>query len=303
MSDHWQIDRPTILAVSGGRTSMHMLWRYLDRHDGRLPGHAVPVFCNTGKEHPLTLDFVHRCSIEWGVRIVWLEYAEAEKPADRWREVSHNSASREGEPFAALIRRKSFVPNQVTRFCTTEMKVHLTHRWARAEWRWGSERYVKAVGFRADEGHRRTRALVRCGKGKDPWDLAFPLYDAGIDKAAVLDWWARQPFDLGIPERLGNCDLCFLKSRHKLAQNIEEKPERADWWIAQEIAIADLGSLARAAGRMMHNDSDRSRSLFRPSKHRLASYRDLRTWALSDAPKPWKQGELDFLDLECSCTD
>jgi hypothetical protein len=64
MSGHWLITRPTLLAVSGGRTSMHMLWRYLDRHDGRLPHGSVAVFCNTGKEHPATLDFVQRCSTD-----------------------------------------------------------------------------------------------------------------------------------------------------------------------------------------------------------------------------------------------
>ena len=59
MSEPWALDRPTILAVSGGRTSMFMLRRYLDHHGGRLPEYAAPVFCNTGKEHPKTLDFVH----------------------------------------------------------------------------------------------------------------------------------------------------------------------------------------------------------------------------------------------------
>ena len=287
MSDPWALDRPTILAVSGGRTSMFMLRRYLDRHDGRLPEHAVPVFCNTGKEHPATLDFVQRCSVEWGCRIVWLEYQDAEQPADRWQEVSHNSAARNGEPFAAVIARKQFPPNQVTRFCTTELKVHCTHRWARAAWPYGAGRYVKAVGFRADEPARVARAKHRCGQGKDAWDLCWPLFDAGIRKPAILAWWDAQPFNLDIPERLGNCDLCFLKATKKLGQNIEENPAIADWWIEQQ---------------------RRTNAYFRsPEKSDRPGYDHLRAWALSDVPKPWKQGDLiDDLDaatFECACTD
>lgn len=286
MADIWALDRPTILAVSGGRTSMHMLWSYLDRHGGRLPEHAVPVFCNTGREHPRTLDFVQRCSAEWSCPIVWLEYRDAEMPADRWQRVSHNSASRDGEPFAAVIARKQFLPNQVTRFCTTELKVHCTHRWARAEWPYGSARYVKAVGFRADEAHRVARARHRCGQNKEPWDLAWPLFDAGLRKGDILAWWREQPFDLGIPERLGNCDLCFLKHTHKLAANIEENPSIADWWIEQQ---------------------DRVGGYFRsPSRVKRPGYDQLRAWTQGDEPKPWKQGDLadlDASDLECACTD
>lgn len=285
MSDPWLITRPILLSVSGGRTSMHMLWRYLQRHDGQLPEQAVAVFCNTGKEHPATLDFVQRCSTEWGVHIVWLEYIDAEEPAQRFQVVSHNSASRDGEPFAAVIKRKGYLPNTMSRFCTTELKVHCSHRWARAEWEHGASRYAKAIGFRADEPHRVAKARVRCGQRKDAWDLAWPLFDEGIRKAHILAWWRKQPFDLGIPERLGNCDLCFLKSRHKVGKNIEENPAIADWWIKQE-NFAD--------------DTMRSRN--RP----LASVADLRAWALDGQTKPWDQAEIEGLDafeLECTCTD
>ena len=285
MSDPWLIDRPTILAVSGGRSSMHMLWRYLDRHDGRLPEFAVPVFCNTGMEHPKTLNFVQRCSAEWGCRIVWLEYRDADEPGDRWCEVSHNEASRNGEPYRAANRRKTFLPNQVNRTCTTELKIHCTHRWARAAWEHGAGRYLKAVGFRSDEGRRVMKASHRCKTKKDAWDLTWPLYDAGVNKAAVLDWWSRQSFDLWLEERHGNCTLCFLKARWKLAQNIEEQPDLADWWIEEQVA---LGGFFRSPKRPMHD------------------YRDILAWALSDAPKPWKQGEMlpmDALDIECACTD
>jgi hypothetical protein len=279
----WDLSRPTILSVSGGRTSMYMLQRYLDRHDGQLPEHAVAVFCNTGKEHGKTLDFVQRCSVEWACPITWVEYQDAPKAADRWSVVNHNSCSRAGEPFAAMIRRKNYLPNQIQRICTTELKIHLLSRWAKGAWPYGQGRYVKAIGFRADEGHRVARMQQRCGKGVEPFDPAWPLYDAGIDRAEIRRWWALQSFDLDIEDRWGNCDNCFLKNRAKVAQNIQERPTSADWWIEQQKAI---GGFFRSPKRPMH------------------SYVDIKAWALNGDVKPWDQISMtDALDLECACTD
>jgi hypothetical protein len=260
MADPWAIERPTILSVSGGRTSMFMLRRYLDRHDGALPDHAVAVFCNTGREHRLTLDFVQRCQEAWSCPIVWAEYQDAPKAADRWRVVNHNSASRGGEPFAAMIRRKRYLPNQIERTCTTELKVHCLHRWARGAWEHGRGRYVKAIGFRADESHRVAKAKNRCGQGKDPFDMCWPLHDAGIGKPEIAVWWEAQPFRLELEERWGNCDLCFLKNRAKVAMNIQDVPASADWWIAQQ---EEIGGFFRAPNRAMH------------------SYVDIKRWALN----------------------
>lgn len=64
----------SVLSVSGGRTSMYMLWRVLQANGGSLPPDVVPIFCNTGKEREETLRFVRECSERWGVPIRWLEY-------------------------------------------------------------------------------------------------------------------------------------------------------------------------------------------------------------------------------------
>ena len=69
------------------------------------------------------------------------------------------------------------------------------------------------------------------------FDIA--IADAGVREADVLDWWKRQPFDLGIPSYAGNCDLCYLKGRAKLIRLIREDPSRADWWIEQEAKVAN----------------------------------------------------------------
>jgi len=239
--DPFFIAEPAVIAFSGGRTSGMMLHHVLRAHNAVLPDDVHVVFCNTGKEHDATLDFVRACGAHWNVPIRWIEYVDADEPKDRWQEVNHATAARNGEPFEAVIRRKNFLPNPVTRFCTTEMKIHATHRFARRALGFDVG-YTKAVGLRFDEAHRVSRARGREESGKDGWDLAFPLYDAGLMVRDVTAFWTAQPFDLGLPNQngttpMGNCDLCFLKGAGKIASIIAAEPERAAWWARMETIV------------------------------------------------------------------
>ena len=58
MSNPFQITEPTVISFSGGRTSAFMLYKVLEAHHMSLPPEAKVIFCNTGKEHEATLDFV-----------------------------------------------------------------------------------------------------------------------------------------------------------------------------------------------------------------------------------------------------
>ena len=102
------ITEPTCISFSGGRTSAYMLYKVLEAHGGKLPDEAVVCFANTGKEEESTLQFVHDCETNWNVPIVWLEY-QAENP--KFKVVDFKTASREGEPFEALIKKRSYLPN------------------------------------------------------------------------------------------------------------------------------------------------------------------------------------------------
>jgi 3'-phosphoadenosine 5'-phosphosulfate sulfotransferase (PAPS reductase)/FAD synthetase len=110
----YAITDPAIISFSGGRTSGYMLRHILDTHGGTLPDNIKVVFANTGKERQETLDFVHECGQRWNVAIVWVEY-DWDEP-HRTRIVGHNSASRKGAPYEALIDRKGSCP---TRPCAT----------------------------------------------------------------------------------------------------------------------------------------------------------------------------------------
>ena len=102
MTDPFKITEPTVISFSGGRTSGYMLWRVLQSNSG-LPDEAIVCFANTGKEDEATLQFVDDCSKNWSVPIVWLEY-RLDDP--KYAVVDFHTASRNGEPFEALITKK-----------------------------------------------------------------------------------------------------------------------------------------------------------------------------------------------------
>lgn len=216
-----------LIAFSGGRTSGYLLHQLLEANGG-LPDRVIVSFQNTGREMPQTLDFVQEAGERWNVKIVWLEY-RGEKPL--FEIVSHNSASRDGEPFKALIEKKKAIPNQQKKFCSAQLKTLTAKRYLVSI---GWKKWTSAIGFRADELHRSAYLDNRATN----W---MPLRDAGVSKRDVVRFWKSQPFDLRLPivkDKTvgGNCDGCFLKSEAWIASLSRDFPDRALWWERQEIA-------------------------------------------------------------------
>jgi 3'-phosphoadenosine 5'-phosphosulfate sulfotransferase (PAPS reductase)/FAD synthetase len=230
MADPFFITGPALVSFSGGRTSGYMLWRILQAHGGTLPDDVHVCFANTGKEREETLRFVHECATRWNVRVRWLEWRSRLKSvpvAQRFDEVGFNSAARDGEPFAALIRSKKFTPNSVARWCTEELKVKTLQAFMEANG-YGSE-YANVVGLRADEARR-------VKKGRERGSI-MPLADAGITNRMVRAFWYAQDFDLDLLPFEGNCDGCFLKARPKLWEIERTAPGTLQWWSDIETGI------------------------------------------------------------------
>jgi 3'-phosphoadenosine 5'-phosphosulfate sulfotransferase (PAPS reductase)/FAD synthetase len=227
MSNPFKIIEPTCISFSGGRTSAFMLYKILEAHDMSLPDEAIVCFANTGKECEETLEFVHDCETNWGVKINWLEYKAHEIPKERFRIVTYETASRNGEPFLDSIKQngKFNLPNPVARFCTINMKIRVIHHFLKSLG-WKHNENMDWVGIRADE-QRRAAKIDRS---------RTPLVAAGITKEHVGAFWKSHAFDLKLPNNNGvtmhgNCDLCFLKPAHQIQSLIQEKPERALWWM------------------------------------------------------------------------
>lgn len=263
--DPFKIDGRTALSISGGRTSGYMLWRTLQSNEGRLPEDCVAMFANTGKENEETLRFVRDMQARWDVPIVWLEYRSClehfgafskvpdDAPSPTFARVDFDTASRNGEPFKALIRRRQFLPNPVSRFCTSELKIRTMHRYlASLGWADGDGEWDQMVGIRADEQRRVAKIRARGVSTETVREtMGLPLADAGVTLRDVSAFWAASPFDLGLsvingrtPD--GNCDACFLKPPAVRIQIFKRKPEAAIWWIeAKAEAEAKSGAGAR----------------------------------------------------------
>lgn len=225
-TDPFRIEGPALISFSGGRTSAYMLRRILDAHGGELPADVHVTFANTGKEREETLAFVAECGSRWNTGIHWLERGED----GAMREVSFASASRSGEPFKALIDQRGYLPNPVTRFCTSELKIRVMRDYARSL---GWKNWTNVLGLRADEPARVAR-VARANTNRDPWDNAMPLAKAGVTEADIMAYWNAQPFDLRLSRGEGNCDLCFLKSAATISAIIERRPDLATWWAEAE---------------------------------------------------------------------
>ncbi|MVA17437.1 Nin-like protein [Agrobacterium vitis] len=226
----FKISGPAMISFSGGRTSAYMLYRIVQAYGGQLPDNIIVVFSNTGKEREETLRFVYECGAWLGVKIHWLEWRDG-KPG--YEEVGYNSASRNGEPFAALIAKKQRLPNWQERWCTTFLK--LLPMFAFAEnLGWVSGEYAEVIGLRDDEGMRILKGFSRAEK--DGRKVIYPLGKAKIRKSDVMEFWRSQPFDLALEPWEGNCDLCMATGRKVRLARIRRNPACAKWWHEQEVS-------------------------------------------------------------------
>ena len=238
MSDPYKLPTPSLISFSGGRTSAFMLYKILEYYNFKLPKEIYVTFANTGKEMPETLDFINECSKRWNVEIHWLELEFGkERPIWRTKEVSYETASRDGKPFADLIEHTCIVPNPSTRICTRELKINTMKRFMQNR---GHKEWHNIVGLRYDEPRRVSNMRKANDKGTNVWETIMPLNEDQITNEMVLDFWKQNTFDLKLPTYggktiAGNCDLCFLKNKAQLIKMIKERPELADWWSQQEI--------------------------------------------------------------------
>jgi len=282
MKDPFFIDEPTCISFSGGRTSAYMLWRVLQAHGGKLPPEAIVCFANTGKEDEATLRFVRDCAERWGVEIHWLEFRDNEQ---KFEVVTFETASRNGEPFEAIIKKRKFPPNPIARFCTVELKIQPEHNFLKSI---GWSSWDNFVGIRADEPRRVAKIKANPSGGKAGPERQMPLAAVGVTKEYVGSFWRSQPFDLDLPNlngvtKHGNCDLCFLKGAQQVVSLISEKPERAVWWAKMETLVQSSG-FADGDGGRFRND--------RPSYAELMNFVD-------------RQGDFFGHDesIECFCGD
>jgi 3'-phosphoadenosine 5'-phosphosulfate sulfotransferase (PAPS reductase)/FAD synthetase len=242
-----------IINFSGGKTSALMTIQ------NYRPGDIV-LFTDTQREHPKTYKFINDFEANENIPVV---------------RISHEGG------FDGYLQKYNYryIPNRVKRTCTVHLKIRTAKRWVRENY--GKQDYEWLVGFRADE-ERRVKGYNPGVKYIHP---LFPLYDQGVTKEMVEQYWLSKPYNLEIPSILGNCTLCFLKGQNAIISILRQFPELAEPWIADENKAKEIH------GKKAHTyfDNNTYDNLLRLSKEH-----DLFT------PKPIEELSPAF---NCSCTN
>lgn len=267
---HYALTGPTVVSFSGGRTSAYMLFMVLLHNTAEdIAKYLLIIFANTGKEHPATLEFVRTCADRWAIRIIWLEFRDND---EGFAVVDFETASRQGEPFEALIRKRKYLPNPVTRFCTIDLKIRIIHKYLRSLRLSTEDAQVDMMtGIRADEPRRVAKIRTRKSTSESKWaSMAMPLADAGVGVQDVTEFWAAQPFDLMLPTingrtLEGNCDLCFLKGAKQVYSIIASDRPKALWWARMESEVVSGGKFTGDGARFRFD---------RPSYQQMIDYSD-----------------------------
>jgi len=196
-----------VINFSGGKTSALMTILLKPTEND------IVLFTDTGWEHPLTYKFIDDFELFEGIKVHKATYT--------------NKKSGNKTGFEAMTEVKSFMPNRMNRLCTVELKVMTAKRYLRSL---GVQTFENYIGFRYDEPVRVLRHKEQFKKVA----TKFPLYDQGITKEMVNQYWLTRQYTLEIPSILGNCDLCFLKGKDNIIKILQLYPELADKWIKAE---------------------------------------------------------------------
>lgn len=199
-----------VISFSGGRTSAYLVWLLL-----KINPNAKVIFMDTGAEHPLTYIFIREIAERWGVEIVCLRLVNLDMGKGcSYEVVSLDDIGPDLVPWKRMLQKYGH-PYVGGAFCTDRMKTRPFTKYC--DDTFGKGNYETWLGMRIDEPKRTSPK-----KG-----IRYLAEISEFEKQDVLNWWANQPFDLQIPEHLGNCVFCIKKSLTKVALAEKDEPQLA----------------------------------------------------------------------------
>ena len=230
----------TVNSISGGKTSSYLAKHYpadynlfslvriedkecapKDKKLVQLVSDKIGVEFIATAESDLTLKVVLDLEQLIGTEIKWLT----------------------GKTFEQIIKdRSNYLPNQMTRFCTTEMKIRPIANFCRDEIK---EIVSMRLGIRYDENHRvdysNTDFKFHNGfseNGRNKWktekyrELDYYLVDNQIEHYRIFLWSLSTNIEFP-PD--SNCVGCFHKPVQQLRKNWDDENVKMQWFANQEI--------------------------------------------------------------------
>jgi len=157
-----------------------------------------------------------------------------------------------GDTFDEILKKKNgYLPNVMTRYCTTHLKMIPIKNW----WQKNINEIVEMdIGFRANETNRANKLLAKCdkdgiqsdkfivGKSKirNKWSLIkwrvpkFPLIEDRILADDIYKYWNNNKSVPFIKGYYNNCVGCFHRNPIFLKKMSTEHPEKIKWFAKQE---------------------------------------------------------------------
>lgn len=206
-----------IVSFSGGRTSAYLCHLMVEQFGAE---NVDIVYMDTGFEHPETYKFIKAFNDNFKLNITCLrgDFSNPLGSGVGYNVVSIDSLCCDGKPFAEMMAKYG-TPYIGGMFCTDRMKLKPFKKYC--DDKYGKENYETWLGIRADEPRR-------LGEKKG---IRYLAEISDFEKQDVLDFWKEIPFDLQIPEWLGNCVFCPKKSNLKLAAAQRDEPELYHKWL------------------------------------------------------------------------
>ena len=147
-----------------------------------------------------------------------------------------------------IIKHGNYLPNIMTRFCTTEMKLQPIFNWWKNNF---TEPIEMRIGFRANEMSRAKTMIEKTNKNgilefkdiigkrktRNKWGLiewqkpSFPLIQDAIFKDKIEEFWKDKNVRFAF---MNNCVGCFHRNELLLKLMSEKHPNKFDWFVKQE---------------------------------------------------------------------
>jgi len=253
-----------LVTVSGGRSSA-MTARHIQTSEKYKDWNKVYCFANTGMERPETIQFLKDIVHHWGIELHLVEgvYSMQMNVGANYKSVTFDELDMKAKTFEeaiAHVNKGTFdgLPNSASPFCSEYLKVRPMNKFAKDYF--GTTKYIKSVGFRAEDMPKR----ITWAEIKEDEKRIFPLltdFERPIGLPELQKFWDAQPFKLRINSKMGNCELCWKKSDRNLVQVIRYGTRFVDWFAEME---KKYNNTAFRNNKSIHEYVDMAKQGFEP---------------------------------------